>query len=164
MFLDESGVAILFRLINFAVFMFFIVYLFKKYVIENVKKQIADKQQEKIDLHNQADMLVEDIRIIERNAQQDVQMCHTLKTHVVNWRTQADRVAQENIIKKQEQVETLIAHVAIQTKYLERRNAYEHILPVVIDQTQEKLEQKFEDEVLAKEFIAQLVTFMQKGG
>ncbi len=164
MFLDEAGVAILFRLINFSVFVFFILYLCKKYLIDTVKKQIADKQQAMVDLHNQADTLVDDMRLVEQAMQQDTQLCQALKTRVVTWRARDEHLAQQSILKKQEQAEFLKDHVQVQTMYLQRRNAYERMLPQVIDQTREKLERKFEDEVLAQEFIAQLINAMQKGG
>jgi len=164
MFLDEASVAVLFRLINFSVLVFFIVYLCKKYLIDTVKKQIADKQQTMIDLRDQANTLVEDIRVVDKVMQQDTQLCQALKTRVVAWRTRDEYLAQESILKRQEQAKKLAEHVLIQTSYLQRRNAYERMLPQVIDQTREKLEQKFEDDALAQEFITQLITSMQKGG
>ena len=117
-----------------------------------------------VDLHNQANALVDDMHGIDQAMQQDTELCQALKRRVVSWRTQAEYLAQENLIKKQEQIKVLKEHVLVQTMYLQRRNAYESILPRVIDQTGKKLEQKFEDEALAKEFIDQLIASMQKGG
>lgn len=163
MFLNESGVAILFRLINFAALIALVFYVCKKYVIKTVKEQIAHKQDVVVDLRNQADTLVDDICFIDQATQQDAQMCQDLKVRVLEWRAQAERVAQESLTKKQAQIESLVGHARIQTAYLQRRNAYESILPQVIDQTRKKLEQKFENEVLAQDFMAQLIASMQKG-
>lgn len=164
MFLEESGVSILFRLINFSVFVFLILYICKKYVLNTIKKQIVDKQQMMADLHDQANMLVDDMYGIDQVIQQDTELCQALKKRVVAWRAHAEYLAQERVQKKQEQIKRLKEHTHVQTMYLQRRNAYERMLPQVIEQTEKKLDQKFEDEVLAQEFIAQLITSLQKGG
>ena len=151
-------------MINLSVFIFFIIYLFKKYVIEAVRKQIATKQQAMADLQDKAHTLASDIQVISQAIQHDVQIGHELKIRVVKWRAQAEQTEKEREIKKQEQKQVLVDHVRIQSIYLQRKNAYERILPLVIDQTRKKLEQRFEDDALAGKFIAQLITSMQKGG
>jgi hypothetical protein len=164
MFHNESGVTFIFRVINLSVFIFFMLYLFKKYVVAAVRKKIDDKQQAMVDLQDKASALAEDVQVISQVIQHDVQVGHELKTRVVKWRAQAEQIEKEREIKKQEQKQVLAEHVRIQSMYLQRKNAYERILPVVIDQTHKKLEQKFESDALAEMFIAQLITSMQKGG
>lgn len=164
MFLDESGIAILFRLINFFVFVFLILYVCKKYLLDTIKKQIVDKYHAMVHLHDQANTLEQEIRLIDQVIQQDAQLCQALKKRVVAWRAHAEYFAQENREKQQAQAKRLQQHMHMQIEYLKRKNTYERMLPQVIDQTGKKLEQKFEDEVLAQEFITQLITSMQKGG
>jgi septal ring factor EnvC (AmiA/AmiB activator) len=164
MFLDELDSTFLFQLINLSVFIFFIWYVFKKYVVETIRKQIADKHRAMVDLQDKASALVKDIQVISQAIQHDVQICHDLKTRVVKWRARVEQIEKERDIEKQEQKQVLVEHARIQSIYLQGKNAYERILPLVIDQTHTKLEQKFEDDALAETFIAQLITFMHKGG
>lgn len=164
MFLDESGVAVLFRLINLSVFIFFVAYIFKKYLLDTIKKRITDEKQTIIDLHHKADTLVSEINSLERAIHQDERTCRELKARVVEWRAQAERVSQERAERKQAQLKTLADHVHTQVEHLQRTRAYESILPTVIDRTHKKLQATFENEAAAHAFISQLITFMQKGG
>ena len=100
MFLNELGVSILFRLINLGALTLFIVYIFKKYAIEDIKKQIVEKEQAVSDLETQADSLLRNIHTTEQAIQNDIQACEALKLHVVEWRKQAESTMHRQVLEK----------------------------------------------------------------
>jgi hypothetical protein len=163
MFFDESLVTILFQLINFALFMFLIWYVCKKYLIGQVKQAIEDKQHALVELHTQASILVDSIHIIQQAIEFDERMCHDLKIRVNTWRVQAEQQEQESVRQRKEQLKQVIDRIHVKEDYLKHRNVYERVLPQVINQAHNQLEHRFENEMVAEDFMAHLIASMQKG-
>jgi hypothetical protein len=153
----NSLVTILFRIINFSVFVSIAIYFFKKKVLTSAQEKINEKEvylkslqeQDRV-LDNQYFQLNEQLRIQN-------QQCHHLLKKIKVWQSadtaqRTQKIEQSKLNQERMQERTLQIQAMINQKRFER-----HALLKALAQTKNELQNKFSDQAAGESFLQDIV-------
>ncbi len=163
MFINVPLVTIIFRLLNFALLIGFFVYIFKRYIYQNISDQIAEKESFIHGLIQNNKVLEEQQHDLEMRITQQESKCKELVQKTMLWQQavtqekQAWTVLQDAVIRDRAQ------RVKLQQESLEKDRLKRVVLPHVLTESQKKLQQEFESPQAGQAFIADIIAQLRKG-
>lgn len=162
MFWNETIIAIIFRLVNFAVLIALFIYLFKKYALLTITNRVAQKEALLQALYNQQQLLEKQQYALDKHVDQEAALCAELKEKVSRWK---DLIDQKIVMREQERVN----HIELlekKTKYHVKSYAVsianKRILTASGQQAQQSLVKQFVDKKVGQDFIQPIIDFMRK--
>ncbi len=162
MFWNETIIAIIFRLVNFAVLIALFIYLFKKYALSTITNRVAQKEALLQALYNQQQLLEKQQYALDNHVDQEAALCAELKEKVSQWK---DLIDQKIVMREQERVNR-IELLEKKTKYYVQSYAIsianKRILTASGQQAQQSLAKQFVDKKVGQDFIQPIIDFMRK--
>lgn len=153
----NSLVAILFRIINFSVFVGIAIYFFKKKVLTSAQEKINEQEVYLKSLQEQDRML--DNQYFQLNEQLRIQnqQCDHLLQKIKVWQSadeaqRAQKIHQSNLNRARMQDRTEQIQAMINQRRFER-----HALLKALDQTKIELQKKFSDQATGELFLHDIV-------
>ena len=163
MFINESIVAIIFRLFNFSLVIALATYAFKKYVLPNVLVTMVRKESEKEFLLNQQELLEQKQRELDELIKHDTHYGEYLKLKINEW---SRVIAEKHSLQEHE----CLLRLAVLDKRQNQKNArqkeimmQELVQKDVACLLKKSLVDHFESEKAGKKYVEDIVSFMQEG-
>lgn len=164
MFLDIFSSKVLFRIINFAAFIGFFGYLFKRSLLPSIRKQIQEKklliqnlEQQKQGIkyqHSNLDNAIEQQEHLAADLSQKIDLWNI---KVAEW-TQQMQEEEKKIRKSMQERELIQSHEQTRTKL------NKEVLPQVIKNVEKDLTEYFDQPENNKAFIDNIVALIQERG
>lgn len=162
MFANESIVAILFRLINFGVLAGVLWYMFKRYMLQDVKDQMRQKETARQDLlYHKISLEMRQQDIVQQIADQDT-LGKSLTGKVQVWREAFVRVEHEREMEKDQLKKALDQRAQLQHHYMLVAQVQKRVVPHVVAQTRTMLEQKFTSPDQAKGYLGDICAYLKQ--
>src|SRR5436190_23666586 len=99
MFINETVIAVIFRLCNFGLIIALALYIFKKYMVAGIVTAMAKKKAEKEFLLNQQVLLEQKQIELHILVQQETDLCEHLKIKINEWKR---IIEEQNFLQKKE--------------------------------------------------------------
>jgi len=161
----ELTVGVLFRLINFGVFIALLVYLFRRYVLTGIAARYAQQLLERKTLANRSTLLRKQKRELTATIEDDTWRCDQLKKQIAAWKRVVDKQDEERAKKFEVQLQEMRKRVTEQDKKLAIDTARRAILPETLETLQRELTQEFTSDAQQKEYLRKIFSSMRgKGG
>jgi hypothetical protein len=154
--------AVLFRIINFAAFIGFCVFLFKHYFLPSIKKQIQEKklllqnlEQQKQGikyLHNNLDNAIEQQKHLADELTEKITLWRTNVLHQQGQAQESQKLVLEKMHKK----------ITQQNQEQDLVQLNKKIIPSVIKEVRETLAHHFGNNDASQPFIKDIITFIQE--
>lgn len=155
-------VAIIFRLINFAVALGASCYVFKRYVIPMIVADIDQRQKDLNELNAKAIELAKQ----EKEAKQAiVDQQHTyqrLQKKLEQWNTVFNATVVHRNREKQQLIDALAQKAVQQQNYITTRHAQNKVLPAALRDAQHQLTKQFQDSATGQSYIEKLIAHMRR--
>ena len=162
MFINHLIVAIVFKFINFAIFITLVGYLFKKYVLPMAYALMSKKESEKELLLNQQLYLERKQSELGDLMRQDSVLCEGLKVKVDTWKKVVDHV---NFMQKENHLERV---VFLERKNMKIREFQEEsriksvVAKAVVSDLQDSLKKHFERDHHGEEYLNVIIQIMSE--
>jgi hypothetical protein len=151
-----------FRILNFGILIYLFAYIFKNYILKNIKEQISLKNTYLYNLKKRCSDLKERSHELDNEVKTQEQLSQNLLEKVKKWKSKFE----------QREKEKLQEHVALQQKINENLKIQEEnvtldyikkdILPEVISNAETKLKKDFELTENVKNYENKLIEFLNK--
>ncbi|MCA9770484.1 hypothetical protein KC460_03900 [Candidatus Dependentiae bacterium] len=155
-------VAVFFRLANFAMLIALCVYLFKKYIYQSLRDQIAQKcvfirglENKMTALERQKDEL--HVQIVQQQTK-----CKKLMQDIAVWQQAVIHEQEKAEKERQASADEQSKRVAVQTAYLEAERLRGVVLPQAIGNAQKQLHILFQESDAGRIFTKDILTQLQQ--
>jgi len=162
MFINETVIAIVFRLFNFSLILALGAYAFKQYVLPEIMIAMAKTESEKDFLVEQRRLLGQRQGELDQLIEQEALLCEQFKKKVDDWKLVVEK---ERLLEKNELKDRL---VAIEKKQSKKEEYREEVLlqRFVANQVTKDLEislsKHFENEDMGADYLEKIVHFMNE--
>ncbi len=157
-------ITIIFRLLNFVALIGLAVYVFKAYLLDRVKQQMADQEATERGMQLQRDAMARRQEEITGEIDQDAQLCMELKQRVDRWRRVID--TQQVQQKKEQEERTQRLQQALQEK-MERlvyNRVLKKVMPRALADAAVQLGEKYSDTQQGRLFTNAIITHLERRG
>ena len=162
MFISGTIIAIIFRLFNFGLIIVLSLYVFKKYILDNIVVTMTKKESEKEFLLNQQQLFGQKRLALQELVQNDTILCKQLKFKIDEWK----RIAtEEDMLQKKKSIER---KDEIKKKYLKKRELQQKVLiqlrvaDKIASDLQESLSEYFKNDRVGEKYLKEIVHFMHE--
>lgn len=156
----QQAVAALFELINCAVLIGLIAFLFKKYLLGSIRAQMSAQVEFIGSLRESFHMLTRNYQLLDREIEHERQVQYELKEKVMRWRAQVEQLHEQVQHERDERKNMAASQAKDQIKQVKRHMIYQEVLPRALDDARAELEKKFSDPQAQKEYLAHAVTVL----
>jgi hypothetical protein len=163
MFVGESLVSFIFRLLNFAVLGGLGVYLFKRHALASIHQQIKDKEIVISELKQHRDTLKETLRNLEQQAYEQSLTCSQLARKIDRWHNACVQQKYKENEERQRLITALNKKISLQYHNNTLQKLQQQKLPSVVVTSEQKLQQQFSSQDQGTEYIGKLLKFMETG-
>jgi len=152
----------LFRFINFAAFAGLVVYLFNRYLLPSVRKQIHEKKLLLQNLETQKQGLKYQLSNLDQALEQQNFLAQELNHKIALWAHHVSTINEQNL---QEQIANQ-AKIDKRTKIKNEKLTFEllnkKLIPSIITRVEHDLTQKFNQEDHTKKYIDTILRFIEE--
>jgi len=159
---NSSIIAILFRLINFAIFIGLGVFYFRRSVFAKIKQKMLDEQEEKQSLVIRIHDLTVEFHTLDQSLQEQNRLCRSLENKVILWRSRVDEERYALEREKQNIYKRVQARVVRQENEQLFASALATIAPQSIEQVKKRLVDTFIEEGRGTEYIDAIVAHLDQ--
>jgi len=162
MFISQTIIAIVFRLINFFIFIGLAIYAFKKYAMPTISILMAKKRAEKEFLLSQQISFEKKQHELDELIKKETALCESLKIKINEWRRIAERDCQDKAKERIEQAVRVEKKNYKRAELRERARVQEVVLTTVVSDLSESLPHHFQKESVGNEYINSILQFMDE--
>jgi len=162
LFLSKEALTKVYTLINFIAIAWLIKYLFQQFQLPVFREKLAEKFSFFKGLEDKFKNLKEENKIAQKEIIDQDHLFELLKTKINNWNQarkmqwEEEKLEIENIKKCHEK------RIDIQTQNITQQKLIKEVFPRVIEGTYQQLKQKFSKEKESKNFLKDIVSYMEK--
>lgn len=158
---NKEIVTIVFKLINFAAFIWLVIYVFKSNILPDLKEKLAAKfalfkrlEEKNKDLIFQNDFLEKEIKDQDK-------LFELLKEKINTWDKELKKEKEKNLLDYKKIIDSHQSRTEIQIQNMHNQKLISEIFPRVIAGTFKQLEQKFKQEQESEKFFRNIINYMQ---
>lgn len=155
-------VAIIFRLINFAVAIGASCYAFKRYVIPMITSDIDQRQKDLNLLHAKSVELAKQEKDAKQAIADQQHLYQRLHKKLEQWNTVFNATVVHRNREKQQLINALMQKAVQQQNYITTRHAQKKVLPAALHDAQVALTKQFQDSANAQSYIEKLIAHMRR--
>lgn len=155
-------IAIVFKLLNFAVIVSLFVYLFRRYVIQWIYSSLAEKKKVVDDLEHMVNVLHAEHESLDRHMQEHELLHHDLNRKLEQWNTrfeQAKKQREQQQAKRREQM-ARINEIRAHARMLQSIERI--VVPQAVIQMTDQLQAKYQDNQASNAFLARIINHLSK--
>lgn len=164
MTINSELIAISFRLINFLIIIFLIIYSFKKYALPPIEKGINDEHRHLEELKAHATKLQGDKKSLEEGIKEDARSCEMLKDKMAKWLIGAQKESEAFQAEHAKRVEQVKERTKQQAQAIEFYRRRQIIVPAALKKARVLLEDEFAHKDRGYKYIQQVVVSMEESG
>jgi hypothetical protein len=154
-------VLIVFRIINFAVIIGIIGYLFKKYGLPEIREQLKAYWDYFEGLANTHRLLKKEQQMIDRTIVQNQKEQDVLKERLMRWRAHVDQQNNQLILEKDERAKKLRAIMVEQQRQINQHRIFKKIMSPAIAQARATWQEQAKDKSVQHKVIATIIASMR---
>ena len=162
MYGSKEIVSIIFRFLNFAAFIALIVYLFKNYALDQIKEKIAEKFALFKGLETQRKDLINQNQVAKKEIEDQDDLFALLQKKIKTWNNSCRQATKE----KNEELASIKEYHKVrleqQSANIKQQRLLKKVLPGVITNTYQQLEQKFSKKEESQKFLKDIIGYMKK--
>lgn len=157
----KAFVSILFKIINFALLVWVLRYVFKKYVLTEIQERRKERFAFFAELEKKQSNLKIEESLINKEIVDQEKLFEVLKEKIKTWNAQVK--GQEEKRKQEEEKFLALSkkRVIIKHQNMHSQKLLAEIFPRVISGTYNKLEQKFSDEQESEKFFRNIMEYLK---
>ena len=161
-FANPVVISVIFRLLNFAIMVAIVVYVYYRNLHPAAKEVIHQEELKKEALVTQHDELLDKESELKKKLQDQKNECCYLLTKIDQWRERFDERQKQYENEREKAHERAQKRAQLQSEWLGRNLAYKQIVEHVVEIMREDLKNRFSDEDQQQKYIEQLIVFMRK--
>jgi len=142
--LSKELITFIFRIINLSIVVSIVIYIFKRFVLENIKKQIAENKE------NLKRLEEKNIKLSQRSLQLDKEIINQEKLSeellekIKEWKINFDQMQNRNLLEIEKIKEKVEVKLKIKTEQLTFEELKKRSFLMAILEAQKKLKEEFE--------------------
>lgn len=155
-------IAIIFKLLNFAVIVSLFVYLFRRYVIQWIYATIAEKKKVVDDLEHMVNVLHAEHESLDRHMQEQEFLQQDLNRKLEQWNSRFEHVKKQHEqqqAKRREQI-ARINEIRAHARMLQKVERI--VVPQALIQMTDRLQSKYKDNQVGHSFLARIINHLSK--
>jgi hypothetical protein len=160
--LNETFATIFFRLLNFIAFIGLSAFVFKKYFRKTIEESIKQKHLEEINFGNHIRELEQRSKTLSEEIVKQEQLCAYLIDRTTQWQEAFEKQPQEQLEEQKKLTIQAQLRTDKQAEHIRNEGIIKAVVPLVIEQTTKKLEEWYADPKHNKQFVENIVAFMEK--
>lgn len=149
----NSLVAILFRIINFSVFVGIAIYFFKKKVVTSAKEKINEKEVYLKSLQEQDRMLDNQYYQLADQLRKQNEQCHVLLQKIKSWKAADQDVREKKIQQQQYDQARMQSRAELIQKMINQKKIERYALQKAVDNAKQELQKKFSKQAVGEAFV-----------
>lgn len=153
----------MFKLLNFVVLLGVIFYVFRKYLLPGLKKELADYVAYLDGLRRSLQMLQNDVYVTQKAIESDIVTQEQLKEYVKRWHAAVAEQRAVLIREREERKGALIKRYEEHKEQIAFYGSYKRLVPEVIEQVRADLIKLFTNETKQQRFITTMMRDLPKG-
>lgn len=158
----NSLIAILFRIINFLVFVALGVYFFKKKMLVTIQQKINEKEVYLKSLQEQDRMLNNQFSSLDDALKKQEEKCASLSEKVVQWKVAQTHYAAKKLQIRNAQLKQMQDRLELKEKYINKQRFEQAALARAVQKTKEHLEQHFSTDVTGQSYMHTILKAIDK--
>ncbi len=160
----EQVVNIVFRLLNFVAIISLAVYVFKAYVLDLVKQQMADQEATERGMQLQRDAMARRQEEITGEIDQDAQLCMELKQRVDRWRRVIDTQQAQQKKEQEKCMQRLQQALQKKVERLVYNRVLKKVMPRALADARAQLGEKYCDAQQGRLFTNAIIAHLERRG
>lgn len=162
MTLNELVIAIIFRIINFAIVLLIFAYLFWSKALPVIKEKIKQKKQELSDLQQQQENLLKQHALLEKEIKDQDIFIRLIFEKIERWRSSFNREQNSKQLEHKILEHKILQNSKIRQRELEIHAFKEAVGLQAIRQAKEKLQDIFSDSSQGKRYVSTIIHDLTK--
>lgn len=150
----DDIVRLVFKCINFGVFVSLFIFIFRRKIVPLILKAIAQKQAFKHNREIQYATLKKDLRLINKETKQQEEKAERFEEKIAKWKQDFDK----NCFAKSEEEEQILKKIekrkGRQQNYLTHETIKDEVVNIALVKAKKQLKVDFESQKSQKEFLA----------
>lgn len=151
-----------FTLLNFGVFLGFVIYYFRKSIIGLIKNELLLKEAECRDLHNQSAAANIEYRSLQERSEYQKTLYASLDRKIMMWRTAVQAGERETERERNLYESNIRERLQKQRDYVHALEIVNHVVPVAFDESAKRLSVYFSDPAHCREYNRQVCERLKK--
>lgn len=152
----------LFQLINFAVIIALVVYVFKKYLFDSIRAQKRAQHAIVASLKKTFYMLMRNYQMLNREIEHEQQLQYELKERVMRWRAYVESCQEQMVNEKAERGKALSNQMSEQIVQIQQHLVYKQVLPHAMKEARAQLIKQFDDPHKQQAYMAHAIQLLKK--
>ncbi|BDC34169.1 hypothetical protein Noda2021_01270 [Candidatus Dependentiae bacterium Noda2021] len=158
----NSLIAILFRIINFLVFVGLGIYFFKKKMLKATQQKINEKEVYLKSLQEQDRMLNNQFSSLEDVLKKQEEKCASLTEKVVQWKVAQTHQAAKKLQKRNAHLKTMHERLELKEEYINQQRFEQAAVLEALKKTKEDLEQHFSKDAAGQSYMHTILKAIDK--
>ena len=151
-----------FTLLNFGVFLGFIIYYFRKSIVGFIKNKLILRESEYRTLHNQDAAANVEYRALQERAEYQKVLYESLERKIMTWQSAVCSGEREKERIRERYEREMYERTEKQRNYLRLRKTLARVLPVAFDSSANRLVAYFSDPVHCLRYNDQVIELLKK--
>ncbi|KKP28132.1 MAG: hypothetical protein UR12_C0025G0006 [candidate division TM6 bacterium GW2011_GWF2_30_66] len=158
---NKEIITIVFKLINFAAFIWLVKYVFKSNILPDLKEKLSAKFALFKRLEEKNKDLIFQNELLEKEIKDQDKLFELLKEKINTWDKELKKEKEINILEYKKIIASHKNRTEIQAQNMHNQKLISEIFPRVIAGTFKQLEQKFKQEQESEKFFRNIINYMQ---
>lgn len=157
-----EATAIFFRLLNFALLIGVLIYIYKKYIHASLQQAVRQKQIHKEGLQHKENTLQEEWHQLAVHQQAADAYIAQLKERIAVWQQYIQEQQQRREREHQQQCLKQKERIAVQHSYIQSEQLKRLVVPEAVEQATKELQKQFASPEAQRQFIASITQNLQR--
>jgi hypothetical protein len=151
-----------FRIINFSVISALLLYFFKKYGYDSMKKQMKKQEHVSHDLKAQQQSLIMAEKRLDEELVEDAHLCELLKNRVMQWHAYVEQELATRKQLKQERIKQVSERMRVKAADWSEYQMRAQVMPLALQKAEHALQAQFANQKAGQTFIEQIIAHIPK--
>ena len=158
----ELLISIIFRLLNFAALIGLFIYIYKKYLQNDIEASIEHDRLAEINLNTRIDEMQQRSSELSEEIIKQEKLCTYLNERTAQWKVAFEKDMKERQAEQQAIHKQTVNRAHQQIKTIEYERMAQAILPKALERARNQLKKSFDQKAHGKAFVGDILSHMKK--